>query len=327
MKINESLLRGIILNEINNAIRFNPNRAHLYKLFATINRQCFQRKLPMCGLVIKSMNGKLGLFSYEGRDNRGKLINPKIFINGDYQYTMEELEGLMAHEMIHYYLAYNGMDPRATHGKEFKDMANRISQMLGVPITDEIDTSNIPIGQTNTLGISPTLLAYMKSYKGSFENYLPKIKQEGKNKDGEMRQFYNAICFFTKDLIYALDRAINKRSLNEANFMKPINDFISGYKRGYNATLNALVGNDNYGFKNVYNNPYYSYSNMNGESDKKTLIDLLYNHYPPLRRKYEKNAMGYSSNLISTLFATVDDLKARIDNEAHSNGQQSPQMV
>lgn len=230
----------------------------------------------------------------------------------------------MAHEMIHYYLAYNGTDPKVTHGREFHELADRVSQALGVPITDEVDTSNMTMGNPSSLGISPTLLAYMKSYKGSFENYLPKIKQEGKNKVGQMEEIYGMLCAFTKNLIYALNRAIKKRSLNEANILKPINDFIYGYRKGYNATLNALVGNGKYGYDANTNNPYGS---LGGKINSKRLMDLLYIVYPQMKKKYEKVTMGYNSNLISTLFATVDDLKARIDNEAHSNGQQSPQMA
>ena len=40
---------------------------------------------------------------------------------------MVQFESVLAHEMIHYYLAQIGADPKCSHGVEFKQMANDIN--------------------------------------------------------------------------------------------------------------------------------------------------------------------------------------------------------
>jgi predicted SprT family Zn-dependent metalloprotease len=45
----------------------------------------------------------------------------------------------MVHEMIHYYLAYFGLDKRCRHGKEFKKMAERLNGQYGLNIVTEVD--------------------------------------------------------------------------------------------------------------------------------------------------------------------------------------------
>ncbi len=45
----------------------------------------------------------------------------------------------MVHEMIHYYLAYFGIDKRCKHGKDFKRMAKQLNEAHGLHITTIVD--------------------------------------------------------------------------------------------------------------------------------------------------------------------------------------------
>ena len=58
-----------------------------------------------------------------------------------YDFTPKQFEDILVHEMIHYYLAYFGLDKRCRHGREFKKMANRLNQTYGLNVTKLLDLS------------------------------------------------------------------------------------------------------------------------------------------------------------------------------------------
>ena len=62
--------------------------------------------------------------------------------------NMEYFEGkllfpqfALCHEMIHYYLAYFGIDRSCKHGKKFNEMAARLNASFGLHITPTVDLS------------------------------------------------------------------------------------------------------------------------------------------------------------------------------------------
>lgn len=59
-----------------------------------------------------------------------------------YDFTPKQFEDIFVHEMIHYYLAYFGLDKSCSHGREFKKMAKRLNQTYGLNITKQLDISN-----------------------------------------------------------------------------------------------------------------------------------------------------------------------------------------
>jgi predicted SprT family Zn-dependent metalloprotease len=58
-----------------------------------------------------------------------------------YDFTPKQFEDILVHEMIHYYLAYFGIDKSCSHGREFKKMAKRLNQAYGLNITKTLDIS------------------------------------------------------------------------------------------------------------------------------------------------------------------------------------------
>jgi hypothetical protein len=77
---------------------------------------------------------KQGWFSKE-------LYNFKISITDYYDFTPKQFVDIMVHEMIHYYLAYFGIDKRCRHGKEFMKMAERLNSTYHLNITKNLDIS------------------------------------------------------------------------------------------------------------------------------------------------------------------------------------------
>ena len=100
--------------------------------------------LPTPHFGITDKKNYLGRFvGYKNRKNNAKhpITHQIISISADYDYDEEMFENLMVHEMIHYYLAYYGIDKKASHGKEFKRMMNEINEKYGLDIQIKYDSS------------------------------------------------------------------------------------------------------------------------------------------------------------------------------------------
>ena len=69
------------------------------------------------------------------------LYNFRISMTDYYDFTPKQFEDILVHEMIHYYLAYFGIDKSLSHGREFKKMAKRLNQTYGLNITKTLDIS------------------------------------------------------------------------------------------------------------------------------------------------------------------------------------------
>lgn len=81
-----------------------------------------------------------GYFQYDkGGLFDDNLYDPTIFITDCYDFTQKQFDDILCHEMVHYYLALNGLDRNCRHGKQFKRMAERLNQTYGLNITPYLD--------------------------------------------------------------------------------------------------------------------------------------------------------------------------------------------
>lgn len=69
------------------------------------------------------------------------INDPVIRMTDYYDFTPEQFVDVMVHEMIHYYLAWHGLDRRCSHGKAFKKMAGELNLNYGLNITPTVDVS------------------------------------------------------------------------------------------------------------------------------------------------------------------------------------------
>lgn len=106
-------------------------------LFQEYNESYFNGELPFPQFKIRHSYRTLGYFSCE-YDDEG-MFNQSIEISDNYDYTNNQLRDIIVHEMIHYYLAYKGIDPHCHHGKDFEDMADKFNKTYGMNITSRID--------------------------------------------------------------------------------------------------------------------------------------------------------------------------------------------
>ena len=113
---------------------------HLRYLFNQFNKDYFGDCLPVPNFEVIHSFKYLGYFHTEIWD--GTTINPIIQISDNYEYTDHQIRDVFVHEMIHYYLAYTGIDIQCTHGVEFLKKANELNRKYGLNITELIDISH-----------------------------------------------------------------------------------------------------------------------------------------------------------------------------------------
>ena len=94
--------------------------------FDECNMKFFEGKLLSPQFDLLHSFRTCGYFQYTTGGWFDKTVyDPIIFITDYYDFTERQFTDVMVHEMIHYYLAYFGLDKRCRHGKEFKKMAER----------------------------------------------------------------------------------------------------------------------------------------------------------------------------------------------------------
>ena len=118
------------------------NQDNMLLTFDECNMEYLEGKLlfPQFGLLHSYRT--FGYFKYSKGGWFDKTIyDPVIMITDYYDFTQEQFVNIMVHEMIHYYLAYFGKDKRCRHGKEFKEMAERLNIVYGLNITPYLNMS------------------------------------------------------------------------------------------------------------------------------------------------------------------------------------------
>lgn len=68
-----------------------------------------------------------------------------IFMSEEYDYDQYDIDNIMVHEMIHYYLYLTGEDSIICHGKAFKRMAADVNTKFGLCVSKYYDTTFTPL--------------------------------------------------------------------------------------------------------------------------------------------------------------------------------------
>jgi hypothetical protein len=135
-----------------------PNYRMMIGLFYEYNNKYFGGSLPDPKLKIRHSYRILGYFSCSVNYD-GTIFNECIELSDNYDYTEKQLRDILVHEMIHYYLAYFGIDVKCKHGNEFMKKASELNSMYGMNITPAINLSgyNIRKGKSKLMFALSTL--------------------------------------------------------------------------------------------------------------------------------------------------------------------------
>lgn len=121
----------------------------LYQHFAELNTALFDGALKPIELRWHHTKTRGGLFVCKTVSSvkNGKRIFEKhpqyIEVSGYFAKTEEDMRGILAHEMIHQYIAENNIKDDGAHGTEFHKMMRRLNAKGVVKIPFTVDSSNI----------------------------------------------------------------------------------------------------------------------------------------------------------------------------------------
>ena len=112
-------------------------------MFWECNRLYFDRSLPSPKFGLMKRLNYLAMFEYR-KNKKGKapIKCQTILFSEYYDFDEDTFRNLMVHEMIHYYLAWNGVKTKKDHGEEFMAMAKELNEKYGLNITKTLDTSS-----------------------------------------------------------------------------------------------------------------------------------------------------------------------------------------
>jgi len=117
--------------------------------FQYFNHKYFNDELPIPIIAVSHSYRTLGYFHCDF-DIWGNITNPTIEISDNYDYLESQFDDILIHEMIHYYLVFNGKDKKCHHGKEFNKMAKEFNANYGTNITPTIDLTTYKIKEGNS---------------------------------------------------------------------------------------------------------------------------------------------------------------------------------
>ena len=116
------------------------------EMYWECNSKYFEHSLPTPRFGLMKKLKWLARFEYmKNRKGKHPIKRQTILFSEYYDFDEEVFRNLMVHEMIHYWLAWNGVKTRRAHGKEFMAMAEEMNAKYGLNITKTLDASSFKL--------------------------------------------------------------------------------------------------------------------------------------------------------------------------------------
>ena len=79
----------------------------------------------------------------KGKNKSKKPLEYKMLMFSDcFDFDEKDFIDIMVHEMIHYYIAWNGIKDDGVHGKKFMEIANSLNEKYGLNVTKTKNASS-----------------------------------------------------------------------------------------------------------------------------------------------------------------------------------------
>lgn len=130
-----------------------PTIETIRELFEKFNNQMFAGRLPLPLISLCSVSSFVGQYKSKTRtaaDGSRHTYDHLLRFSTAFNLSDRELEDTVIHEMIHYFIAYNGLHDRTAHGPLFKAMMNSINEHHGRNISISHRTSREAITSAKT---------------------------------------------------------------------------------------------------------------------------------------------------------------------------------
>lgn len=167
-----------------------PTIPYIEEKFDAFNKLIFGGELPRIPIVLGSATRVVGAFSCKVRKNfwgKKEYSDLKLRFSKKFDLPENELEDVIIHEMIHYYIHFKNLKDKSAHGPLFKNLMNQINKNFGRKIsirhrgavkTNEQITDAKPRYRV-------VAVVTMKDGKTGIK-VLPRIKEK-------VRHYYNAV--------------------------------------------------------------------------------------------------------------------------------------
>lgn len=106
--------------------------------FQQFNEAIFHGELPAIPLTVSNARTRAGSFTIRRRRGAGgRWLKPEysIAISSRFDLPQQEIEDVLIHEMIHYYIALRGINDTSAHGPAFRRIMDDINRLHGRHIT------------------------------------------------------------------------------------------------------------------------------------------------------------------------------------------------
>ena len=107
---------------------------YIEQKFEEFNRQMFGGKLPKIPVELSDAKTFLGQCVFKKRKKpfgKMELYDFRLRINTRLDLPEREVEDIIIHEMIHYYIGYNRLEDTSAHGPLFLSIMNEINRKFG----------------------------------------------------------------------------------------------------------------------------------------------------------------------------------------------------
>lgn len=111
------------------------NLQFLSDSFVRFNKMLFKEPLPTPQMHISSAKSFMGQFRAEKNGFAGKSVTYHLTLSNRYDIPEEELEDIVIHEMIHFYICHSKVRDTSSHGEAFRHIMNVINKRFNRHIT------------------------------------------------------------------------------------------------------------------------------------------------------------------------------------------------
>lgn len=115
-----------------------PTVEYVNTKFEEFNRLCFEGKLPPIPVAVtqaKSYLGKVVFKKNTGFLKKTKYSDFRMLISNRRDLDSDVVDDTILHEMIHYWILFNGIRDTSTHGEVFRRMMHDFNRRFGRKVT------------------------------------------------------------------------------------------------------------------------------------------------------------------------------------------------
>ena len=167
-----------------------PTIPYIETKFDAFNKLIFGGELPRIPIVLGSATRVVGAFSCKVRRNfwgKKEYFDLKLRFSKKFDLPENELEDVIIHEMIHYYIHFKNLKDKSAHGPLFKNLMNQINKTFGRKISIRHKGAVKTNEQITDAKPRYRVIAVVTMKDGKIGiKVLPRIKEK-------VRHYYNAV--------------------------------------------------------------------------------------------------------------------------------------